>query len=55
VIVLDNASPDGSPDAIRSAFPTVQVIDLIENSSYAGNNNVGMAVAVHRARNGCSY
>ncbi len=42
IIVLDNASSDGSVPAIRSAFPAVQIIELTENLGYAGNNNVGM-------------
>jgi len=45
-IVLDNNSTDGSLDAIRSAFPKVQLIDLIENLGYAGNNNVGIKEAL---------
>jgi GT2 family glycosyltransferase len=45
-IVLDNASTDGSVEAIRTAFPDVQIIELSENLGYAGNNNVGIAAAV---------
>lgn len=45
-IVLDNHSTDGSVDAIRSAFPDVQVIELAENQGYAGNNNVGIQAAM---------
>lgn len=46
VIVLDNSSSDGSVTAIRSAFPSVQIIELVENLGYAGNNNVGIKAAV---------
>jgi len=46
VLVLDNASTDGSPDAIRAAYPAVQVVALTENLGYAGNNNVGLALAL---------
>lgn len=46
VIVLDNSSTDGSVEAIRSAFPDVQIINLTENLGYAGNNNVGIAEAI---------
>ncbi len=46
IIVLDNASTDGSKAAISAAFPEVQVIDLLENHGYAGNNNVGIAAAL---------
>ena len=45
-IVLDNNSTDGSVPAIRSAFPEVQIIELIENLGYAGNNNVGIEAAM---------
>ena len=48
VIVLDNASTDGSLAAIRSQFPAVEVIALRENLGYAGNNNVGIKAALAR-------
>jgi GT2 family glycosyltransferase len=46
VIVLDNASTDGSPAAIAAAFPEVRLLPLGENRGYAGNNNVGVAAAL---------
>ena len=46
VIVLDNASSDGSVEAICSTFPEVQIIELLENHGYAGNNNVGIEAAL---------
>lgn len=46
VIVLDNASTDGSVEAIHAAFPAVRVIALDRNLGYAGNNNVGIAAAL---------
>ena len=46
VIVLDNHSTDGSADAIHCAFPAVQIIALSENLGYAGNNNVGIGLAL---------
>jgi GT2 family glycosyltransferase len=46
IIVLDNASSDGSTEAIRSSFPAVQVVPLTENRGYAGNNNVGIGAAL---------
>ena len=46
VMVLDNGSNDGSPEAIRAQFPAVQVVPLAENLGYAGNNNVGIKLAV---------
>lgn len=46
IIVLDNASTDGSVQAIRSAFPAVEILTLKENLGYAGNNNVGIEAAI---------
>lgn len=46
IIVLDNKSTDGSVEAIRSTFPEVQLVDLVENFGYAGNNNVGIEEAI---------
>jgi hypothetical protein len=46
IIVLDNASNEGSVEAIKERYPAVQVISLEQNLGYAGNNNVGIAAAV---------
>ena len=46
VIVLDNQSTDGSVDRIRVTFPDVRIIGLTENLGYAGNNNVGVELAI---------
>ena len=46
IIVLDNASQDGSIKAIHQAFPDVQIIELEDNRGYAGNNNVGIRTAL---------
>lgn len=46
VLALDNASTDGSVEAIAAAFPAVQVLPLAQNLGYAGNNNVGIAAAL---------
>ena len=48
IIALDVASTDGSVDAIRAAYPALEVIPLHENRGYAGNNNVGISVALER-------
>jgi len=48
IIVLDNNSSDGSVEAIRTQFPSVQIVHLKENLGYAGNNNVGMEEAIRR-------
>jgi GT2 family glycosyltransferase len=47
VIVVDNASTDGSPDRIASAFPDVQVIRNRRNLGLAAANNQGIAAAGH--------
>jgi GT2 family glycosyltransferase len=48
IIVLDNQSTDGSPEAIPAAFPNVQFVNLPENLGYAGNNNVGIQLALEQ-------
>jgi GT2 family glycosyltransferase len=49
IIVLDNGSTDGSVVAICEAHPDVQIIELVENLGYAGNNNVGIEAAIEQA------
>ena len=46
VTVLDNASIDGSVDAIIRECPEVHVVPLTDNRGYAGNNNVGIRLAL---------
>ncbi len=46
VIVVDNASEDGSQAAIRSAHPDVTLIELADNLGWAGGNNVGVRRAL---------
>jgi hypothetical protein len=48
VIVIDNASTDGSIGMIRSEFPTVVLIRNSENRGFAAANNQGMAIAKGR-------
>jgi GT2 family glycosyltransferase len=43
VIVVDNASSDGSPAMVRSAFPSVRLIENKTNSGFAAANNLGLA------------
>lgn len=45
VIVVDNASTDGSVAALREAFPQVTVIDAGYNGGYAWGNNQGISCA----------
>ncbi len=45
-LVLDNASTDGSVEAISIHYPEVQNVPLKDNRGYAGNNNVGIHLAM---------
>jgi GT2 family glycosyltransferase len=49
VIVVDNASGDGSAERVRDQFPEVRLIANSENRGYAAGNNQGIAAA--RGRN----
>ncbi len=42
VIVVDNASTDGTPEMIRSAFPKVNLIETGANLGFAKGNNIGI-------------
>ncbi len=48
VIVVDNASPDGSAEAVRQAFPGLVLIANVENRGFAAANNQGLAVSTGR-------
>lgn len=45
VIVVENASGDGSAEAIHEEFPEVRLFALDENLGFAGGNNLGAAEA----------
>jgi GT2 family glycosyltransferase len=45
VIVVDNASTDGTSDEIRREFPSVTLIQNVTNLGFAKANNIGMAAA----------
>jgi GT2 family glycosyltransferase len=45
VIVVDNGSDDGSPEAIRAELPQVTLIALDENLGFARANNLGASQA----------
>lgn len=45
IIVVDNASHDGSADAIRAACAEASVIELSENLGFAGGMNAGIREA----------
>lgn len=46
IVVIDNASQDGSADAVRSRFPDVRVIGA-PNLGYGSGANVGIAATDH--------
>jgi GT2 family glycosyltransferase len=46
VVCVDNGSTDGSPEAIASAFPAVDLIRTGVNLGFAGGNNVGIRRAL---------
>ena len=45
MIVVDNASADGSPDMVRARYPQARLIVSAENRGYSAANNQGAAVA----------
>jgi N-acetylglucosaminyl-diphospho-decaprenol L-rhamnosyltransferase len=48
VIVVDNASQDGSADAIRAAYPEVEVLERDDRAGYGANHNLALARAEGR-------
>lgn len=48
VIVVDNASTDGSVEMIKDEFPFVKLIPLKENRGFAAGNTPGMKIAKGR-------
>ena len=48
VLVVDNASTDGTRDMVREAFPTTELLALPENEGSSGGFNEGMKAACAR-------
>ncbi len=48
VIVIDNASSDGSVQMVKSEFPQVILVENTENRGFAAANNQGMRIAKGR-------
>jgi len=46
IVVVDNASHDGTVDVVRQRFPQVTCIETGSNLGYAGGNNVGLRYAL---------
>jgi GT2 family glycosyltransferase len=42
IVVVDNASRDGSPDAVRARWPSVRVIQQATNAGFSAANNAGI-------------
>jgi GT2 family glycosyltransferase len=41
IIVVDNASSDGTPEAVRARWPAVELVALDRNLGFAAANNIG--------------
>lgn len=46
LVIVDNASSDGTPAAVRAAFPAATVIENGANLGFAAGNNVGLRYAL---------
>jgi GT2 family glycosyltransferase len=45
IIVIDNASDDGSPQLVRDRFPDVRLVRLTRNVGFAAGTNMGLRMA----------
>jgi GT2 family glycosyltransferase len=48
VVVVDNASADGSPDMVEARFPDVRLVRNADNLGFAAGCNAGLQVATGR-------
>lgn len=46
IYVVDNASQDGTPEMLRSVFPTVRLIETGANLGFGAGNNLGIQAAL---------
>lgn len=46
LLVIDNASPDGSGNLLKEHIPADEFLELPANLGYAGGNNVGIKIAL---------
>jgi GT2 family glycosyltransferase len=49
IVVVDNASTDGSQDFVRSRFPTVRLLANDRNVRFAGGVNAGVRIALNES------
>jgi len=52
IIVVDNASTDGSVAEIRKKYPLLEIVESAENVGFGAGNNIGIKLLLER---GCSY
>src|SRR6516162_5338742 len=45
IIVVDNASSDGSAELVRQRFPQVRVVENKSNLAFAKANNIGVSLS----------
>src|SRR5689334_12657278 len=50
IVVVDNASTDGSRELVREQFPNVTIIASDQNLGFAGGANLGARWALQSAR-----
>jgi len=48
VIVVDNDSPDGTPEMVRTSFPDIRLIESRANVGFAAGVNMGVSIATGR-------
>lgn len=46
IIVVDNASSDGSPDKIQNNYPKIILVKSVRNLGFSGGNNLGIKQAL---------
>lgn len=48
VVVVDNGSSDGSPDAVEATFPAAHLVRLPRNTGFSGGVNAGIEASLAR-------
>lgn len=48
IIVVDNASADGSVEQIRSRYPNIEILQSDRNRGFGGGNNLAISVAMDK-------